>query len=307
MTHDSDNLSAYPTNRVIRLRNDNCAYCGRTFGADLAPTREHVIGRRFVPKGTLDGVFNLHLRACQECNNGKSALEDDISVITMCPDTMGRFPSDDERLRAEVARKARKSVSRRTGKPVADGEPPFIINGNMMGIQMTFTMRGPPQVDEGRAFRLAWFQLQGFLYFLTYNEAEKRGRFFPGPIHPVAAVRQADWGNPQIGWFEHETADWLPRLNLITADEYFKMWIKRKADTAKVWAFAIEWNRNFRLVGFIGDAEEARIHLDAVPPLDMQVMHESPTRSLRTRIETPLKREDDTLFDFPCETYQRTG
>ncbi|MBG6073799.1 hypothetical protein IWX87_003580 [Polaromonas sp. CG_9.7] len=42
-----------PLNRAIVLRNINCAYCSKSFGPDLATTKEHVIGRRFVPRGVL--------------------------------------------------------------------------------------------------------------------------------------------------------------------------------------------------------------------------------------------------------------
>ena len=70
----------YPGNRPIILHNVSCAYCGRHFKSKLPPTKEHVIGRRFVPRGSFDGQWNLILKACQQCNGEKADLEDDISA-----------------------------------------------------------------------------------------------------------------------------------------------------------------------------------------------------------------------------------
>ncbi|HQZ38321.1 MAG TPA: hypothetical protein PLH72_04715 [Vicinamibacterales bacterium] len=57
------------------LKNATCPYCG-----DGVPgrdgTKEHVIGKRFVPRSALDGSWNLILRACQRCNRRKAALEE---------------------------------------------------------------------------------------------------------------------------------------------------------------------------------------------------------------------------------------
>lgn len=286
-----------PTNRVHRLRNINCAYCGRLFDDNLRSTLEHVIGRKFVPKGTLNASFNLHVNACERCNNIKSDLEDDISVISMHPDTLGRFPSQDDRLKADVRRKSGKSISRRTRKPVAAGEPPMVIKANLGDVaQFTFTMQSPPQADEQRLFRLAYFQLQAFFFMITYKEDTRCGGFFLGEYMPLIAVRREDWGNEQLVWFERETKDWLERFHLITADEHFKIWIRRKSEDQVAWAWALEWNQNFRLAGFIGEPEHLRAQREAVPSLNLQTIHESPGRSLKVRTEVPLKEGEDTLF-----------
>lgn len=286
-----------PTNRVHRLHNINCAYCGQLFDDKLPPTVEHVIARGFVPKGTLDARFNLHVNACERCNNVKSELEDDISVISMHPDTLGRYPSEDERLQADAKRKAAKSISRRTRKPVAAGDPPWIIKGNFAGVmEMTFTMQGPPQVDDERLFRLAWFHLQGFFSMLTFNQETKRSGCFYGEFVPVIAVRKEDWGNEQLAWFERETKGWLERFHLITADDHFKVWIRRKSEGHTAWAWALEWNQNYRLVGFVGMREHLQPERDGVPPLNLLTVHESPDRWLKVRTEVPLEDGKDTLF-----------
>ena len=35
--------------KPVRLRNRGCIYCGRGFSDQLVRTKEHVIGRKFVP------------------------------------------------------------------------------------------------------------------------------------------------------------------------------------------------------------------------------------------------------------------
>jgi hypothetical protein len=90
-------VKEHPRSRAIVLRNINCAYCGRLFDAELPATKEHVIGRRFVPRGCFAGQWNLILNACGRCNGDKAELEDDISAITMMPDAFGCHAIADDR------------------------------------------------------------------------------------------------------------------------------------------------------------------------------------------------------------------
>ena len=57
-------LKSLPDNSVIRLHNVTCVYCGSELTKDIT-TREHVIGRRFVPKGKLHGYRSF--RAWARC------------------------------------------------------------------------------------------------------------------------------------------------------------------------------------------------------------------------------------------------
>lgn len=105
-------------NKPIRLRNTSCAYCGVTNSADNPLEREHVIGRRFVPKGTLARGWSLQVRACRRCNGEKADLENDISAITLL---RGHGRAREEGVSPElIIRKATRSISRRTKKPVAE-------------------------------------------------------------------------------------------------------------------------------------------------------------------------------------------
>jgi hypothetical protein len=93
--------------RILKvLNNAHCPYCG----VNLRPLRrpdqndpDHVIGRRFVPTGYLDGAWNLILDVCRNCNGQKSRLEGSVSAIshlTLVP--VEEMPDD---VREDLARK----------------------------------------------------------------------------------------------------------------------------------------------------------------------------------------------------------
>ena len=290
-----DGVSEYQANQPFLLDNATCPYCGEPVEKGAKSDKEHVVGRKFVPKGTLNGAWNLILRACRRCNGEKSDLENDLSVITMHPDVGGRFATDDTRHHEEVRRKAGRAISRRTKKPVSAGEDPVIVRTSFGPMQMTFTMQMPPQAEEDRLFRLARLQLQAVFYFLTYDRQTRRGAYWPGSFCPLVCVRRQDWGNPHLRWLEAETADWALRFFAITADGFYKILVRRKLD-ADLWAWAIEWNQNFRLAGFFGDEVVARSLAVALPPLDINTVHERASESLRMRIEAPLAEGEDRLF-----------
>ena len=108
-------------NRAAILHNSNCVYCGVSF-EETNHTKEHVVGRRFVPKGTLENQWNLIVRACKRCNEKKADLEDDISAILMQPNLSGEHVSDHASLKEESVKKAEGSISRRTKKLVKDSQ-----------------------------------------------------------------------------------------------------------------------------------------------------------------------------------------
>lgn len=301
-TSRRDGMTNHPINKAIHLKNVTCPYCGKPFSHEMPSTKEHVVGRNFVPRGTLNGQPNLLLLACGPCNGRKSDLENDLSVISMHPDAHGRFAVDDQRLRDEVQRKAGKAISRRTRKPVADGDPPIVIRGTMgPTVQMSFTMQGPPQADDRRIFELAHSQLLGFFYWLTYRTGERRGSPWVGGYFPLMAIRRADWGNPQLLWFERHTKNWSGRLAFVIADGFYKVWIRRENNDSPVWAWAIEWNHNFRVAGFFGELDTVKPHIEAMPALQMDSLHESPNRFVRFHLDTPLSDSENTLFTWDLE------
>src|SRR5260221_4151682 len=137
-----------PPNKAVRLDNSTCLYCGIS-EKEIPLTVEHVVGRRFVPKGSLAKSWALIGNACAACNSKKAELEDDISAITLQPDFGERH--DDPFLDAEAVRKAKGSFSRRTKKIVGDSHEEGSVEGKMMSsIDIKFGFVSSPQLIEGR-------------------------------------------------------------------------------------------------------------------------------------------------------------
>lgn len=281
-------------NKATRLRNLTCAYCGVANDPANPLTDEHVIGRRFVPKGSLASGWCLIVRACERCNNAKADLEDDISAITLLP-RLGDVHEDAE-LAAIASRKAKGSLSRRTKKAVADSYEENEIKGRFgPNVKMNFGMVAPPQLDPERARRLAHLHLQGFFYLVTYDEERRSGGFIPGEIGWLNEASREDWGNPIQQGFAALVRDWPVRVEGAGASGFFKIAIRRDPTGAEVWSFALEWNKNLRLIGFFGDLSIAQAFVDAIPPLQWQRID----ANRRMRREIPLKPDDDVLFSLP--------
>ena len=283
-------MNEIPGNIAIRLNNDTCVYCGTVLTQDMS--KEHVIGRRFVPKGKLQGSWNLIVKACKPCNGKKSDLEDDISAITMQPDAYGRHGHDDEATASEAERKAQSSYSRYTKKTVKDSqenktvEMPFGQVGTA-----SFNFLAPPQVEPERLFGLARFQLMGFFYWITFDTSSRRGGFWPGGFFPGPAVPRSDWGNPVHRAFMDAVVQWEPRVLACTADGFYKIAMRRYPD-ADCWSWALEWNKSLRLVGFFGDAQAAQGIASRFPKLEFHTV----TQGWSLRRETPLDESEDRLF-----------
>ncbi|MEZ5713416.1 MAG: hypothetical protein R3E11_12400 [Sphingobium sp.] len=290
--------------RAIILHNETCPYCGTALTRDTR-TKEHVIGRRFVPRGSLHQHWNLIVWACEPCNRRKAELEDDISAISMQPDPWGAHARDDIRLRNEAERKA-KTKSRRSGKPVKDSHEQFSISHTFGGAELTFSFTSAPQADETRIIELVRMQVMAFFYWITIQPGEVNGRFCQGSFFPLQPVRRADWGNEQLRFFMAETKGWDLRIHAVTADGYFKLAIKKHIDEL-IWSFAVEWNESYRIVGFFGDTAGLIKLRDRLPKLAMQTIHTKGDDWVRHRREVPLSDQDDTLFDPPADAIDQSA
>lgn len=291
-----------PPNRAHHLKNLACPYCGIELTDAVASDRDHVIGRRFVPKGVLDAQWNIVLRSCRACNSKKADLEDDVSAVAMQPDAAGEHASTDPRLRAEASRKARKSISRRTGKPLAAGEEPLTIRGSIGSATMTFTMVGPPQIDEKRLFAMARYHIAAFFYLTSYDSSTGRGGLLPGLFYGLSAARKQDWGNAHMRWFMETTANWARRVHGIGANNFFKIESRRRSDKDDVWSWALEWNQNFRIIGFFGREDLIARLEEGTPVMVMESVDDGSGTILRYRAEVPLTDGDDQLFRQAEET-----
>lgn len=294
----SDGVIRKPPDRAIILHNETCPYCGVPLTRETR-TKEHVVGRRFVPRGTLHQHWNLIVWACESCNRRKAELEDDLSAISMQPDPWGAHARDDVRLRKEAVRKA-KTKSRRSGKPVRDSQEQFSISHKFGGAEFTFNFTSGPQADEARIVELVRMQVMAFFYWITIQTGEVNGRFWQGKFFPLQPVLRADWGNEELKFFMAETKDWDWRVHAVTADGYFKLAIKKHPDLLN-WSFAVEWNESYRIVGFFGDTDGLMALRDRVPELPMETIYARGNEAVRQRREVPLTPEDDTLFAPPPE------
>lgn len=291
-------LITYPSTKAIRLHNVVCPYCGAVL-SDTTRTKEHVIGRKFIPRGKLDAQWNLILNACSSCNNTKSDLEDDISAISMQPDAYGNFAVDDAALAADSRRKAGNSASRKTHKPVKDSNPELKFSVEpMRGLSMDFSFTGPAQVDDTRAFELARLQLLAFFFLITYKKVQERGWCWTGEYSPFLHTRKSDWGNASWKGFMATTKDWDMRLHALTADQFFCCIIKRHPQ-AECWSWAIQWNHQHRLAGFLGNRGVAQAIVNALPTDTLEHVQLGPNKYVRIKQDTALVPEDDNLFSFP--------
>jgi hypothetical protein len=282
------------SNRVTRLKNLRCPYCGGRSSREKPLTYDHVVGRRFVPKGALAGGWNLIVQACQSCNTEKSDLEDDISAVTLQPDLQEGHSNVD--LDTEARRKAGGSISRRTKKLVVDSHESFSLEGQMMpGVKATVGFVGPPQLDPERVRKLAAMHLRAFFYLMSYDAARLDGGFVPGDIGHLFQANRPDWGNPLMRGFAELIRMWDLQLSAVCAQGFFKIIIRKDLSSERLWAFAIEWNAKHRLIGFFGDMEVAQRYVNELPELQWKRFD----ASHRYREEIPLEADDDFLFATP--------
>ena len=291
----SKKIRKLATNRVVILENVTCPYCGKLLN-ESNNTKEHVIGRRFVPKGSLDRNWNLILRACRDCNSEKSILENDISAITQAGKHWFGGNDASEGELEEAQRKARHSTSRKTGKPVLNSQEEFKIKVlSAPGAAITLNMVAPPQIDQERIFHLARMQMMGFFYFITYNQETKRGGFWPEGFYMISEAHHRDWGNSLHRSFMNLVVSWEPRWVVNTAEGYFKSIIRRHPN-AMCWSWALEWNKNYRMVGFFGDKSAAKELIDGFEKPSMSTSQVKDDASISFRSDVPLDENNDHLF-----------
>lgn len=283
-------------NRPVRLMNVTCVYCGITI-SDCNDSKEHVISRKFVPKGAFDEQWNLIVQACKSCNGKKSVLENDISSITL--ELYSRFNNNvPECIIADANRKSKNCYSRQTKKLVKDS----IISDSITlplseKIKITCDYKGPAQLDDLRCFELARYHLMAFFYFITFDEKTRKGGFWEEGFHPAFQVSCQDWGNEEQIGFMHEVRNWEPRWQGITANAFFKCIIK-KHPSEKCWSWALEWNKSYRLTGFFGCRKTAESVVNKIPELQWKVVSDTTSQRRLIRGEIPLKTCDDILFNL---------
>lgn len=300
-----DDMSAFDPDKPVSLPNWHCAYCGKSLDR-RSSTNDHVVARNFVPEGTLASGFFLQVKACRPCNDRKAALEDDISMITMLPDTAGNLVRDDERLRRTVARKSRGSISTATRRLAAESYNSFDASMPLGGgVSFSYSGTAMPSLDEQRVARLAYYHVQGFRFFGTFNAELRRGSWIePGDFLTLGHLIDADWGNPRLLHFMNETAVWEPICISVLADGYFRH-VSRKHPTLELRSWALEWNGRLRIFGLHGAAEAREEFVATIPKVHADFSWGDITNGFAWRIDTPVQDDDDILFDLPEDFSER--
>lgn len=70
---------------------------------------------------------------------------------------------------------------------------------------------------------------------------------------------------------------------------FFKL-ITRKHPSVEIWAWALEWNHNRRLIGFFGEREPAQAIYDSLPKLKARTVYQAPNEFLAYGTEVPPER-----------------
>ncbi|HEX8585464.1 MAG TPA: HNH endonuclease signature motif containing protein [Allosphingosinicella sp.] len=293
-------LLAYNPDKPVSLPGVRCAYCGCVIGG-RATTSDHVVARRFVPEGTLGSAFHLQVKSCRPCNDRKAALEDDISVITMLPDTAGDYARDDERLLRTVARKAKGAISPATRRLAAHSYNKIDARLPLAGgASLTYSGLAMPTLEDQRVARLAYYHTQGFVFFRSFDPDRGHGRWLqPDRFHMLGQVTNGDWGNPRLRRFTAQVRAWEPNCIVNMADGYFRHAMFQKPGS-ELWAWALEWNGRLRVFGLYGEAGERQAFSRALPPVQADFGAGDTTNGFFLRVDTPLADdEDDPLFATP--------
>jgi hypothetical protein len=276
--------------------NQYCPYCCAYVGRDarMPSDKEHLIARRFVPQGYLEGTdFNFIFRACIRCNQEKAQAERHVSSITLYNSPARAL---DERLDEIARRKAAHDYHPdKPGVPVhAAGQTHDLTFGGT-SVRMTFNLISPPQANEDAICLLACRHIQGLFALMTTEDPRERtktkvlppsqGIIFGHYIH-------SDWGNERIKEAMRRVQDWPCYANISSAKGHFKATLRRSPDGSD-WFWALEWNMFLRVIGGISATGAAPITLDNLPQPSWYALPDGRTR---VRQEVPLPEHQDTLF-----------
>jgi len=275
--------------------NKYCLYCGDIVGEPgVKPSdKEHLIGRQFVPIGTLNSnSFNFLFRACQVCNGVKSNAERHVSSVTLI-----NSPQRKQNRLIDLAaeRKARgdfhpdmKGVP--VGKAVKEQSIMFPL-GNPITVSLGLV--APPQLNAKFKELLAFKHIQGLFSLVTAVDIRDGVRMLPyTQFVYFADYAHGDWGNPQLREIAKRVEGWRCVVNINSAEGNFRAIMKRHEEFG--WHWALEWNHYCRVVGAIVLPEQGAKHFEELPDLNWSSL---PDGSGRLRLETPLLgQEEDELF-----------
>lgn len=278
--------------RSLRHSNQHCLYCGGFVGeGGIESDKEHLIGRRMTPRGLMADPtsFNFIFRACRPCNAAKAALEDQVAAVTLLT-SPGR---EDPKVDADARRKASSSIDRRHRLPVDEVRNEMKIS---IGGIFTFTTVAPAQLPQAVIKALAFCHVQGLFSLATSSDPTTTlgTRLLPwAEFGFFGSWPYRDWGNPQLIEIAHRAHAMDRVAEITTADGFFRAAL-RKPPGQGPWFWALEWNQNYRVSGWIGNPNEAPPVYRDLPDAGWKVVDER----TRMRHERPLdEAEPDLLFD----------
>jgi hypothetical protein len=286
-------LTKLQKNQAIRLRNDTCPYCNKVLDKTNS-NKEHVIGKKFVPKHSFERSWNLILQACIDCNFEKSQYEDDVSAITLGA-RRWFAPERDSETNKLINEKISKCKSRKTNKLVIDSIETMSYQVEMPGVDLNMKFSAPPQLDKQRINTLAQYHVMAFFYLLTYDEELKRGTFLESDLLVLNHAISTDWGNELQLSFATEVINWDTRIVASAAEDNFRIAI-RKHPTELTWSWAIEWNQFCRIIGFFGEKKPIENTVSKLAKLRFFLTNCEDGSRIRQREEIPMADNDDLLF-----------
>lgn len=234
----STSVFRYRGNRTVqwyakKLEDSNycCLYCGTYVGPGSATlsNKEHLIGRNFVPSGSLDGPgFNFIFRTCLACNSRKADAERHVSSVTLF-NSPGR--AEDPAVDAMAKRKASKDFHPRIkGTLVQDASTNHTITWKLTNAKISFNVVAPPQLDTSAVALLAFHQVQALFTLVTSTNPQvpAETRLLPSRNwHEYGSFGKGDWGNPQLRRVCDRAAEWPAKVRVIAANGYFKAVLRR--------------------------------------------------------------------------------
>lgn len=275
-----------------------CLYCGTAVGGpDDAPSnKEHLIGRNFVPLGTLgSSAFNFLFRACEKCNERKGVAERHVSSVTLLN---GPGRHEDPRAADAAERKASRDFHPdKPGVAMGHAQDHMTISWAHAGLSVATGFAGPPRANDAAVQQLALNQVQALFTLLTtrdFRDLSTMRLLPPENVALLGSYGRSDWGHPHLIEVARRAASWPCHANVVSADGYFKAVMSRHE--SKGWFWALEWNKFLRVAGGI-----VRDDMSLFENLPDEKWFSVPGSGDRARVEVPLEDDADTLFNGTVE------
>ncbi len=266
-----------------------CVYCGIFLRGTnpLESDKEHLIARNFVPKGTMNGAFNFLFRVCRACNARKAFAERHVSSVTLFS-SPGRL--EDTKVDEIAIRKGKGDFHpNKHGVLIEDAHEHMSLTTLFGSTSIKFGIACPPQLNIDMAKEVAFRHIQGLFALICtedYLDPPKMCLLPQNQFIWFGSYTHNDWGNPQAVEIANRVCDWDCLASIESAQGYFKA-IIRCGDEG--WFWALEWNRQLRLLGGIN---KARMNLfEGLPSEGWASIPQG-----RIRRNVPLDTKDDHLF-----------